>query len=247
MSVIKQFFAHEREVELRKAEWKKQKLEKLKQQKPVPQVYNCDKEFSEFDFLLRRNWFYESQDIIDLVWDASEEAFQKIMENVYTYPDRVTHVLVNEFQPIRYKLSAHSRVKLTSMTDKDIQTLEQAKTTALKEKFESEWQLYKKEHGLSRPEGDVDDRYTELYEKLQRTKKDLETEIKSPKSKRYVPPSRRDTIPVSPEVERLQMAVARLENEIVDAKKDIVREEYIWEYGRKTEFSHQIMYKVFGL
>lgn len=244
---IKQYFDHAREVALRKAAYEKKKIEEMENPTPIPEeVYNCEQEFSEFDTLLRRNWFVDDSDIIDLVWDATQEAFDKIMENVHTYPIRVQTVLTNTFNPKVNRVSRKTTLKLKALTNADMLTMETLKQTEFDTRFETEWQLYKKENGLSRPDGDVDERYTEVYETLERTKKELEEEMKKPVSKRYIPPSMRDkTVVLSPEAEKLQKKVTLLENEILRVKKDIVTTEYIWENEKRLQHHNEIFNKMF--
>lgn len=251
MSVVTLALARIHQATLRRMAWENQAYEEMMNPKPiVEEVYNCEQEFSEFDALLRRNWFYDDQCIIDLVWDATEEAFEKILENVDTYPERVQMVLTNRFRPrIRKIWKQQKGIKLKELTETDMTKIEDKNQTDFENRFEAEWQSYRTENGLSRPESDVDERYTELYTRLQLAKKELEDAAKKPTSKKYVPPSVRDRAPanLSPEVEKLQKKMQSLENEIVQVKKEIVNEEYIWENDKRTQYKYTILNQMFSV
>lgn len=249
MSVISQYFTRAREASKRRAEWEKKMIEESENPKPVvEEIYNCAEEFSEFDTLLRRNWFIDDEHIIDLVWDATDEAFNKIMENVHTYPRSIRNVLMNEFNPTNRKMPRNVTLKLKVITDDEMVELERTKQKEINNKFEAEWQSCIKQHGLSRPADIIDEKYTDLYEKLQAIKKQMEEEVKKPSSKKYVPVQMRGTSSnINPEVEKLQTKIKDLENEIVKTKKEIEQQERIWENGKKANFTNEILNKVFNL
>lgn len=236
---------------LRTQAWEKKAFEEFMNPKPVvEEAYNCEQEFSVFDALLRRNWFDDDDDIVQLVWDATEEAFEMIMENVDTYPERVERVLRHRFRPRVLKVWKQiNRFKVKEVTDAEMENIENNKQTEFENSFEAEWQAYRKQNGLSRPESDADERYTELYTRLQKAKRDLEVEATKPTSKAYIPPSMRNKTPAttSPEVEKLQKAIRNLENEIDQVKKEIVNEEYIWENDKRTQYKHEILNKMFSV
>lgn len=249
MSAVKQLFIREREVAKRKEEARKRKLDQIKKyQLPiiVENVYAFEEEFSELDFLLRRNWFMEDDDIIDLAWDASEETFERIMQNLDRYPQRVRYTLISAFKPKYYTDCNLTKLPIKELTDEDLESFEIEKYKKIDELIEVEWQKYKKEMGLSRPEGDKDDKYTELYEQLKDMKKSLEEELKKPASNKYIPIQMRSKAPkVSPEVEMLQNKIKDIENEISKIKKEIELEEQVWENDKRTESMSEITRKVF--
>jgi hypothetical protein len=251
MSIVKKSIQRIHQANLRTQAWEKRTFDEIMNPKPVvEEVYNCEKEFSEFDALLRRNWFNDDDDIVQLVWDTTEEAFEMIMENVDTYPKRVEEVLRYNFHPRILKIWKQSKkYKVKELTDAEMDKIEDDRQTEFDNRFETEWQAYKKQNGLSRPESDADEKYTDLYTRLQKAKRDLEVEVKKPASNRYIPPSMRDKTPVvmSPEVEKLQKVIQNLENEIVQVKKEIVNEEYIWENDKRTQYKYEILNKMFSM
>lgn len=242
MTALQQFFDHAREVAKRKKEREEKMKQEMENPKLIQEVVNSyEEEFLEFDFLLRRDWFNEDSDILDLVWEASEEAFEKIMKNVDSYSDRVRNVLVYTFNPP--KLSTKLKTKCRDLSDLEMYRKQKEHQEALLKKVDEAWIRYKKDFGLSRPDGDVDAKYTELYDRLQEKKKELETKKNKP-SKTYVPPSMRGKMTTS-DNDPLEKEIQRLENEIVTVKKQIELEEQIWENGKKSSVYEQLLQSVY--
>jgi hypothetical protein len=241
MTALQKFFDNAREVAKRRKEWEKKMIREMENPKIIEEVTNnYEEEFLEFDFLLRRGWFDEEYDIINLVWEASDEAFERIMKNVNAYPERVRLVLLYTFNPP--KVSTKLKLKWREVSDLEMYRKQKEHQEKLNEKVEDAWKVYKKEFGLSRPDGDVDARYTELYEQLQEKKKDLEAKKNKP-SKTYVPPSMRGKI-TNPDVEIVEKEIRNLENEIDRVKKLIELEEQIWENGKKSSVYEQLLQSV---
>jgi len=47
----------------------------------------------DVDFLLKRDWFLDMNDINNLIWDISEQVFLEIWERRWTYPPRARDIL----------------------------------------------------------------------------------------------------------------------------------------------------------
>jgi len=241
MTAIQKFFDNAREVARRQKEWEEKMIREMENPQIIEEVTNnYEEEFLEFDFLLRRNWFDEDYDIIDLVWEASEEVFERIMKNVDVYPERVRLVLLYTFNPP--KLATKLKLKWRELSDLEMYRNQKEHQENLNKKVDEAWILYKKEFGLSRPDGEVDAKYTELYERLQEKKQELETKKNKP-SKTYVPPSMRGKV-ANPEVDIVEKEIRKLENEIDDVKKLIELEEQIWDNGKKSSVYEKLLQSV---
>jgi hypothetical protein len=243
MSLIKQHFTSNREREVRRQEREIQKIETMKRRRQEAEQQAkkaCEQEFSEIDSLLRRDWFVEDDDIIDLVWDVYDDVFDRIMSSVDSYSERVRNVLLYTFNPPR--LSKTQKARYISEDELEAHFITQKK--ALDAMVDEAWKIYKTTRGLSRPDGDVDNRYTELYDTLQTKKKAFEDEQKKG-TKKYVPPSARGKVtPITPELEAIQKQISMLENEIAQAQKDIELEEQIWENVKKSELYEELLLSV---
>lgn len=226
MSAIQEYFVNARKVAKRREEWVQKKIEEMENPPVIEEVYSCEEEFSEFDSLLCRNWFLTNEDIIDLVWEASEDAFMKIMDNLHRYPKNVQEVLLYSFNPPTF---SNKTLKLKNLTDEDMFQMYKAEQQRLEKLLDEEWNKHKKETGVTRPLGDVDEKYTDLYDELQRAKKKLEDV-----SKVYVSPSLKKQ--GNTESDKAKENIKRIENEIVQVKKEIEQEEKKWEDDRKFNF-----------
>jgi len=250
MSAIKNFFKQNRERETRAEERRAQRraeIEKKRQERIEQMKKDFEEEFYQIDTLLRDQDFTNEELLIEYIWDQYDDVFNKIMENIKTYPDNVQEILTNAFNRPTF---ATGKIKLVELSDEDMERLEKEKQKEIETKIEAEWQQYKKDQGMTRPEGKADEKYTELYETLQKTKKDLEEEEKKPNpNKKYVPIHLRGKTPeqLTPEVEKLKKKIQDTENEIVKVKKEIEKEEYNWENDKRKEATTYLYNKVFGV
>lgn len=243
MAAVKKYFEHLRDVEKKREEFKQKKIQEIEDQLRLQEEKRLaayEAEFLEYDFLLRRDWFLDEDDILDLIWDISEETFQRIMENLNVYSLRVRTVLRSTVpQP---KCSTNSSLTVRDISELDLYREQAKHVQSLLDKVDDLWIAYKKEHGLSRPDGEADAKYTELYESLQATKKQLDGEVNKP-SKTYVAPSLRKKN-VTPEVEKLQLRVTTIENEISNVQKEIELQEKIWDNDKKSHVFNKLLYSV---
>lgn len=248
MSAIKQYFKQAKEAVVRKQNFVvKRELQRLKKIREAEEVNRLafEKEFNETETVLRMGYFLSDEDLIEYVEEMYDDVFEKVMENVNSYPDHIRDVLIRKYDPPKFPTG---NLKLVDLTDDDMERMEELNKKKLDESFETEWQKYKKEKGMDRPEGELEDKYTDLYESLQLSKKELEDELKKPSSKKYVPPSMRSTVPtISPEVANINKKIQDIENEISKVKKEIEQEEKIWEDDKRAEASSEILRKVFGV
>jgi hypothetical protein len=238
MAAVHQYFQSGREMAARRKEWQRKLLEKPSQPATVEKVDTHEDEFLEFDTLLRRDWFEHDDDIVDLVWDASYEAFQMIMVNMPCYSSRVRSVLTNTF--VMARVSQDVKISMKYLSEDDLGNIELVKLKDLGKKIEDAWRIYKKDHGLSRPENDVDDKYTELFETLQEKKRERDSQ-KDKIPKKYVPPSLRGKVD---EPSSIDKEISKLENEILNVQRQVLLEEQRWENEKKSELYGHLLLSV---
>lgn len=234
MSAIKKFLDTERAaIRIRNeriAEMEREMYEEESVYTPEDDMQLQD-EIKNFEFLLNRNWFLDNDEIVDLLWDASEYAFQHILSNVSSYPARVRDVIYDNFIPRKIanqsvrELSDHDMLKIYMKQDDD-----------MNQEIETAWQTYLKTNGVTRPDGELEDVLDYTYEQLTKQKKMLDQE-RSKKSKNYVPPSMRGSKVTSPVADKLEASVQSLENEIDTLNKQIEQEEKSWYATRRAEFA----------
>jgi hypothetical protein len=238
MSAIKKLFDHNREVARLRKERAIERQRKL--EKPVEIVVDTTyednllkEELSYLNQLLYRDWFVDDDDIIDLLEDASERAYNSIVENLKTYPERVQNVIIDNYIPQRLsdkkvkELTDHDMIQKYMQTDQDYDN-----------KIEAAWQKEIKESGISRPDGELEDALEEKTEELANQKQLLEQEKNKKQLGTYVPPSMRHLKKIeNPVVTKLEETIKNIENEIARLKKQIQQEEKSWYAERKSEFT----------
>lgn len=238
MSAIKKLFDHNREVaRLRKerAIERQRNLEKTVEI-VVDTTYEDNllkKELSYLNEVLYRDWFLDETDIIDLLEDASEMAYNSIVENLNSYPERVKNVINETYIPQKL-----SNLKIRELTDEDMARRYIQIDQDYDNQLEVAWQKEIKESGISRPDGELEDALEQKTEELSRQKKLLEQEKSKKTLGTYVPPSMRNMKKsINPTVAKLEETVENIENEIVKLKKQIQQEEKNWYAQRKSEFT----------
>jgi hypothetical protein len=245
MSAIKKFFNHAREVEQRQIEWENKriaKLEKIKEEEEKPKTY--EEEFIECDNLLRRDWFLDEQSILELIQELPDSAFYKIIDNAHIYSKTIQEILY------RFKVPSYIdklKLQVREIDDDEMYELDMQREAKQKEQFDNVWKIFKAEMGLTRPEGDVDTKYNELFEKVKEVTKKLEEEkVKPTPKKAYVAPHLRgkETQVVNVEIEKIQNELRNLENEIKKVKIEIDNEEQKWEDERKQYHYTEIWNKM---
>ena len=115
--------------------------------------------FEEANALLERDWFYQDEDIDELLWLLTEEVFQQVYEKRHSYPYRVSLAL-RMHEPQKTKAGDFTDEMMDELLEKEeIERINQSK----KEKDEFVC--------LDRPRGDLDDRYDQLNLQIERIQK----------------------------------------------------------------------------
>jgi len=115
--------------------------------------------FEEANALLQRDWFYQDEDIDELLWLLTEEVFQQVYEKRHSYPYRVSLAL-RMHEPQKTKAGDFTDEMMDELLEKEeIERINQSK----KEKDEFVC--------LDRPRGDLDDRYDQLNLQIERIQK----------------------------------------------------------------------------
>ena len=109
--------------------------------------------FEEADALLMRDWFYQDEDIDELLWLLTEEVFQQVYEKRFEYPYRVSLAL-RMHEPIKTKAKDFTDKMMDDMLEKEeIERINQSKKD--RDAFVC----------LPRPRNELDDEYDELKKK----------------------------------------------------------------------------------
>jgi hypothetical protein len=234
MSAIKKLFERNREVQ----RLRKERAAMKKEPEPVVVVVDTTyednllkEEINYFDTLLYRDWFTDDQDLIDLLEDANQDVFDHILENLKSYPCRVQNVINENYVPMKL-----SKKTYTEITDIDMIRRYMKADQEFDDELDAAWKAYIKDSGMSRPDGETEDKLEEKMTELSNKNKLLEEE-KNKKSGKYVPPNMRGKLIDNPVVTKLVESIRDTENEIGRLKKQIQQEEKSWYEERKLQFS----------
>jgi len=157
--------------------------------------------FEDADALLHRNWFYQDEDIDELLWLLTEEVYQQVFEKRYDYPFRVSLAL-RMYEP--------SKTKVQDFTDDMMEELIE------KEEIER-ITLSKQERDAfippPRPHSECDEKHNVLVYQIEKIEKDLN---------KYVSNYYADKI------SNLRKELLFLKNELDEVEKVIINENRYW-------------------
>lgn len=176
--------------------------------------------------LLKRDWFIEEEDILDLLDEMSDPVFDYIYENRDEYSARIRYCI----DPSDFK--AKLKMKLTVITDELFNQIEIGRELDLNKKIDEAWNKHPKEE---RPYSDIDRKCDDAWEDYQTAKKDLDKYFKT-KHITYVPPSLRTPMMVDKKVEDLEKIIDSKENEFKNLEKLANQEDEEWVKSKKNEF-----------
>ena len=117
--------------------------------------------FEEANALLTRNWFYQDEDIDELLWLLTEEVFQQVYEKRHDYPFRVSLAL---------RMHEPSKTKALDFTDEMMdELLENEEIERI-----TKWRTERAEFvPPSRPRSEIDDIYDDVKYKIEILEKEL--------------------------------------------------------------------------
>lgn len=182
----------------------------------------CDHTFQDVDFLLRRNWFFDTQSIFELLHELPEDIFLQAWNQSQTYPE-----------PVRSILTDHTKVPKTKYTIRD----QPASEIEAEEEARTMGRYYRlKEHKASfqyppRPREPIDDEYIAIQSRLNK-KREVVEELKNlyVRTRRYVPPSQRKNLTYQddPVIRDSMNDLTTLENEFQRVSEHIAALDKTW-------------------
>lgn len=156
----------------------------------------CDHTLEDVDFLLRRNWFFDTQDILGLLWELPEDLYLEIIARRSNYAPRIRDLL--EFRRLPRP------IPVRDAGDNDVGQRLDAWMRAHKKTFVPP----------HRPRESVDDALDAIADKIETHRTNIEDLARLVnKTKKYVPPKQRANLPIDPMVRDAQLKLQDLENE----------------------------------
>ena len=182
----------------------------------------CDHTFEDVDFLLRRNWFLDVQDIFGLLHELPEEMFLQVWNRSQSYPEPVRSILTD------YANVPKTKYTIRNQSDEEIGADDQARTMR---------RYYRlKDHKASfqcppRPREPIDDEYVAIQSRLNKKREAVE-ELKNlyVRTRRYVPPSQRKSLTYQddPVIRDSMNDLTTLENEFQRVSEHIAALDKTW-------------------
>jgi hypothetical protein len=166
---------------------------------------------NDIDFLLRRNWFFDRESIIDLLYLADEYSWEWIVENRRRYDRNIFDIICNE---AHIELPT-SKMKVVDLSDEEYERMLIDKEREKRERIDKQWATYKKIYDVSRPECEFDIKCEEVYQNIQ-------AELELVQHKKMIPTEN-------------QNRILALQNEFEKLKTRIQQEDRDWEYLTRTE------------
>jgi hypothetical protein len=73
--------------------------------------------FEDVDFILKRDWFVDTESIVDLLWELSEEVYWQVVEHRHEYSLRIRELLESNTIPRPLKVRDFSEVQFNAEQD----------------------------------------------------------------------------------------------------------------------------------
>ena len=127
--------------------------------------------FETVDYLLKRDWFVDVQDIHDLLRTTSDSVFWDIYHIRGQYSQRICEIIApNDYIPDRALL----RMKVLDLTDEHLAQISKARHDEIKAIMKQEWEEHMRKHHPTRPrDADIDKRIEEQNKEIAEAEKKL--------------------------------------------------------------------------
>lgn len=169
----------------------------------------------EIDFLLQRNWFFDRESVVKLLYLADDYSWEWIIANIKRYPNNIRDIISVEACIDSRILESIAKTKIRDLDDDEYEKMLIEQKDIMNKRNEKTWIAYKELYDISRPELAIDVECENIYNKIQE-------QYKLTKNKRVVPPD-------------VQNNINTLQNEFDKLKTRIEQEDKDWEYLTKTD------------
>lgn len=166
----------------------------------------------DIDFLLKRNWFFSTDDIVDILYLADESSWAWIITNRKQYDSNIQDVICN----LACIGNPKSKMILSEMSDEEYNKHCDQVVKDYEKASHDRWITFRDNNDLCRPMTDIDTRCEAVYESLVHERKAL---------------SKYKVIP-----QNIQSRIISIQNEFDTLSKRIRQEDKDWEYLTKIDF-----------
>jgi hypothetical protein len=193
-------------------------------------VYDRDTVWQYFDIkttdsLLSRNWFYHTQDIVDVLNSADEDAWAYIYKHRSKYSPNIRQLI----EPNDYRI--HSNLRVVELTDIMMFRMEKER----KDQCMADW-IQEIKNISPRPHDETDRQLRQAHRACEDAKKSLSDYLEK-QTKKYKSPMAK--LLVDPKQKALEESIVTLKNEFEKANDIVISEnmKYLEEKRRDFESS----------
>jgi hypothetical protein len=184
--------------------------------------------------VLKKNFFYDDVELQTFLNHLTISGLQYAIDTRANYAENIRAEL-EVYDDIRPKKKV-CRISVNDMTEEEMYKQKLQIEKNHRDVMEAKWQSYKKVAELpSRPFGQLDEEYDDLFESLCMEKKRLADYLGS-KPKPYVAPGARQSVVLDLTWGKMKDKIESIEYKISAVKKKIEAEEKDWEYKLRHEF-----------
>jgi hypothetical protein len=180
------------------------------------------------DTLLLRDWFTDTEGIVEVLESADQNAWAYVCKNRERYSQRIQDAIAS----YRINSKIPTKLRVVDLTDREMYMIEKDIANKHDKAFEISWAEESKTLP-PRPIGEIDMLVDRIGEALCDAKDMLANYLKS-KKKKYVPPGAQ--VIVDPKHKKLEDLVHTLENEYTVLKESIKRLDTIYLDSKRDEY-----------
>jgi hypothetical protein len=188
--------------------------------------------FQYINHILKTTWLLDESDIQSLIWDLSEDVYEKVYNNRYNYPKMVHQVI----EPRDFAPQMKKKLKVINLTDDLWNSMKIQEQRNMEGVIQTKWL----EHKKSLPPRDwqvFDEQCDEIYEELSNARKAL-GEYRQKKSSKYVVPGSRPQQDVNEQM--LIEKIEKLKNEFDSAKIIVETADIAYEKNAENLFKQKM-------
>jgi hypothetical protein len=185
-------------------------------------------------------WIHNDSTIRTYLESMTQEEYDYVRLNKYNYDESVRHIIDEYDDPVKF--GRFSKLKLREINEQEFNKIKLEKKLKIDKEITAKWNVYKEEHKLERPMGDLDEECDDAYSEVMKAKGMLQAELdKVPVT--YVAPSKRNAAPL-PEKKAIVNArkeLADYESKFEKLKNEIAEADKLWEKENRDAFAAKLV------
>jgi hypothetical protein len=188
--------------------------------------------FQYIHHILKTTWLLDESQIQNLLWDLSEEVYEKVYNHRHIYPKMVHQVI----EPRDFEPSFKKKLRVINLTDDLWNSMKIQELHKKEDVIHKKWLEY--QQNLPQREWlEIDETCDAVYEELSIARKEL-GEFRQRKSTRYVVPGSKPVQDVNEQI--LIEKIEKLKNEFESAKTLVEKADIAYEKNAENLFKQKM-------